>query len=57
MNKFSICCFTLLFAVWETVLISKPRLKLLHRQDLISLFNWQIFLMKRALHFATKLLN
>ena len=37
---------------------SKPdaclRLKFLHRQDRISLFNGLIFLMKRALHFATK---
>ena len=31
------------------------RLKFLHRQDRISLFNWLIFLMKRALRFATKL--
>ena len=31
------------------------RLKFLHRQDRISLLNWLIFLMKRALHFATKL--
>lgn len=31
--------------------------EVVQRQDLISLFNWQIFLMKRALHFATKLLN
>jgi len=30
------------------------RLKFLHRQDRISLFNWLIFLMKGALHFATK---
>ena len=30
------------------------RLKFLHRQDRISLFNWLIFLMKCALHFATK---
>ena len=29
------------------------RLKFLHRPDCISLFNWLIFLMKRALHFAT----
>ena len=32
------------------------RLKFLHRQDCISLFNWLIFsLMKHALHFASKL--
>ena len=31
------------------------RLKFLHRQDRISFFNWLIFLMKRALRFATKL--
>ena len=31
------------------------RLKFLHLQDRISLFNWLIFLMKRASHFATKL--
>ena len=31
------------------------RLKFLHRKDRISLFNWLIFLIKRALHFATKL--
>ena len=31
------------------------RLKFLHRQDCIFLLNWLIFLMKRALHFATKL--
>ena len=31
------------------------RLKFLHRQNRISLLNWLIFLMKRALHFATKL--
>ena len=31
------------------------RLKFLHRRDCISLFNWLIFLMKLALHFATKL--
>ena len=31
------------------------RLKFLHRQDRIFLLNWLIFLMKRALHFATKL--
>ena len=31
------------------------RLKFLHRQDRISLFNWLIFLMKHALLFATKL--
>ena len=31
------------------------RLKFLHRQDRISLFNWLIFLTKRALHLATKL--
>ena len=31
------------------------KLKFLHRQDRMSLFNWPIFLMKRALHFATKL--
>ena len=31
------------------------RLKFLHRQNRVSLFNWLIFLMKRALHFATKL--
>ena len=31
------------------------RLKFLHRQDSISLFNGLIFFMKRALHFATKL--
>ena len=30
------------------------RLKFLYRQDSISLFNWLIFLIKRALHFATK---
>ena len=29
------------------------RLKFLHRSDCISLFNWLIFWMKRALHFAT----
>ena len=29
------------------------RLKFLHRQDRISLFNWLMFLMNRALHFAT----
>ena len=29
------------------------RLKFLHRQDHISLFNWLIFLMKRAWHFST----
>ena len=29
--------------------------KFLHRQDRISLFNWMIFLMKRGLHFASKL--
>ena len=28
------------------------RLKFLHRPDCISLFNWLIFLKKRALHFA-----
>ena len=31
------------------------RLKFLHRQNRVLLFNWLIFLMKRALHFATKL--
>ena len=31
------------------------RLKLLHRQDRVSLFNWLIFLMKREWHFPTKL--
>ena len=31
------------------------KLKLLHWQDHISLSNWLIFLMKRRLHFATKL--
>ena len=31
------------------------RLKFLHRQDRISLFNWLIFSMKGVLHFATKL--
>ena len=31
------------------------RLKFLHREDRIFLLNWLIFLMKRALHFATKL--
>ena len=34
------------------------RLKFLHRQDhhnFISFFNWLIFFMKYALHFATKL--
>ena len=31
------------------------RLKFLHRQDRVSLFNWLNFLMTRALHFATKL--
>ena len=31
------------------------RLKSLHQQDRISLFNWLIFLMKRAWHFSTKL--
>ena len=31
------------------------RLTFLHRKDRISLFNWLIFLMKRVLHFATKL--
>ena len=31
------------------------RLKFLHRQNRISLFNWLIFLMKRALHFAARL--
>ena len=31
------------------------RLKFLHRQDLISPFNWLIFLVKCLLHFATKL--
>jgi len=31
------------------------KLKFLHGQDPISLFNWPIFLMKHALHFATKL--
>ena len=31
------------------------RLKFLHWQDCLSLFNWLIFLMKHALHFATKL--
>ena len=31
------------------------RLKFLHPQDRISLLKWLIFLMKRALHFATKL--
>ena len=31
------------------------RLQFLHRQDRISLFNWLICLMKRALDFATKL--
>ena len=32
------------------------RLKFLHRQDRISLFNWLFFfLMKRVLHFATKI--
>ena len=31
------------------------RLKFLHRQDCILIFNWLIFLLKRALHFATKL--
>ena len=31
------------------------RLKFLHRQDRISLFDWLIFLMKRAWHFSTKL--
>ena len=29
--------------------------KFLHRQDRISLFNWLTFLMKRGLHFASKL--
>ena len=40
------------------ILPSRPdaclRLKFLHRQDRISLFNWLIFSMKRALRFATK---
>ena len=40
------------------ILPSRPdaclRLKFLHGQDRISLFNWLIFSMKRALHFATK---
>ena len=31
------------------------RLKFLHRQHHISLFNWLFFLMKRSLHFVTKL--
>ena len=31
------------------------KLKFLHRRDCISLFNWLTFLMKLALHFATKL--
>ena len=31
------------------------RLKFLHRQDRISLFNWLIFLRKCAWHFSTKL--
>ena len=31
------------------------RLKSLHQQDRISLFNWLIFLMKRPWHFSTKL--
>ena len=31
------------------------RVKFLHRQDRISLFNWPIFSMKRELHFVTKL--
>ena len=31
------------------------RLKFLHRQDRISLFNWTIFTMKRAWHVSTKL--
>ena len=31
------------------------RLKFLHLQDRISLFNWLIFLMKRASHFSTEL--
>ena len=31
------------------------RLKFVHRQDRIALLNWLFFLMKRALHFATKL--
>ena len=31
------------------------RLKFMHRQDRISFFNWLIFLMKRKLHFVTKL--
>ena len=29
-------------------------LKFSHRQDRISLFNWLMYLMKRALHFATR---
>ena len=31
------------------------RMQFLHRQDRVSLFNWLIFLIKRGLHFATKL--
>ena len=30
------------------------RLKFSHRQDRVSLFNWLMYLMKRALHFATR---
>ena len=39
--------------LWDLTLTTL-RLKLLHRQDHVSLFNWLIFLMKQAWHFPTK---